>query len=325
MAITMKTGDRCRLSGRDIVHRWEENPIITVEDIPFRCNSVFNAAAAICDGEYILLLRVEDLKGRSVFALARSDDGFNFSVDPNPAMEPADFEPFRTYERRGIEDPRITEMDGVFYVMYTACSQYGPCLALATTLDFKTFTRMGIVSEPENKDGVLFPKKIGGRYARLDRPHSALGHIWLSYSEDLRMWGDSQVVMTGIGGTWDCDRIGASAPPIETPEGWLEIYHGVKLTSGGPVYRLGVALLDLEDPSKVLKRSAIPILSPREYYERIGDVGNVVFSCGAIANGPGGKLMVYYGAGDTCICVGTTTIDDLICRCMGDGADDGDA
>ncbi len=270
----------------------------------------------MCDGEYILLLRVEDLRGRSVFALARSDDGYHFSVEPEPVMEPSDVEPFKTYEKRGIEDPRITEIDGIYHIMYTAYSEYGPCLALATTLDFKTFTRFGIISEPDNKDGVLFPKKIGGRYARLDRPHSALGNMWLSYSDDLRMWGDSRVVMTGCGGRWDCDRIGASAPPIETPEGWLEIYHGVKMTSGGPVYRLGVALLDLEDPSIVLVRSAIPILSPREYYERIGDVGNVVFSCGTIAHGHNGNLMVYYGAGDTCICVGTTSVEELICRCM---------
>jgi len=321
MAVMMKNGAVGRRTGRDIVHRWEGNPVITVEDIPFRCNSVFNAAAAMYKGEYILLLRVEDLLGRSVFALARSENGYHFSVDPIPAMEPAETEPFRTYEKRGIEDPRITEIDGIFYIMYTAYSQYGPCLALAQTTDFQTYTRMGIISEPENKDGVLFPKKINGRFARLDRPHAGLGNVWISYSEDLKMWGDSKVVMTGIGGRWDCDRIGASVPPIETSKGWLEIYHGVKCTSGGPVYRLGVALLDLEDPSKILHRSAIPILSPREYYERIGDVGNVVFSCGAIVD-PKGDLIIYYGAGDTCICIGTTSIDELICRCEDSSCND---
>jgi len=297
--------------------------MITVDDIPFRCNSVFNAGAVMYDSQYILLLRVEDLKGRSVFALARSDDGFHFTVDPEPAMEPSTEEPFRTYERRGIEDPRITPVNGAFYIMYTAYSKYGACLALSRTGDFKTFERLGVVSEPENKDGALFPKKIGGRYARLDRPMAGgLGNIWVSYSEDLRMWGDSRVVMTPSGGRWDADRIGASAPPIETPEGWLEIYHGVKSTAGGPVYRLGVALLDLEDPSRVIGRSAVPVLSPREYYERIGDVGNVVFSCGAIPGPHNGSLKVYYGAGDTCICVGTTTIAELIERCEGDGDPD---
>jgi len=302
--------------GRDIIHRWEGNPIISVEDIPFRCNSVFNAGAAIHNGEYILLLRVEDLNGRSVFALARSNDGFHFTVDPEPVMTPSDEEPFKTYERRGIEDPRITPVNGSYYVMYTAYSKYGACLALSRTTDFENFERLGVVSEPENKDGALFPRKIDGRYARLDRPLAGgQGNIWISYSEDLKMWGDSQVVMTTRAGHWDSERIGASAPPIETPHGWLEIYHGVKGTAGGPVYRLGVALLDLEDPSKVIGRSAVPVLSPREYYERIGDVGNVVFSCGAICDGGNGHLKVYYGAGDTCICVGTTTIDELVARC----------
>jgi predicted GH43/DUF377 family glycosyl hydrolase len=305
--------------GRDIIHRWEGNPMISVEDIPFRCNSVFNAGATLVDGQYILLLRVEDMKGRSVFALARSDDGFHFTVDPEPAMEPSDVEPFKTYERRGIEDPRITKIDDDYYIMYTAYSKYGACLALAKTKNFKKFERLGVVSEPENKDGVLFPRKINGRYARLDRPlGGGVGNIWVSYSDDLKMWGDSRVVMTTMGGRWDADRIGASAPPIETPNGWLEIYHGVKNTSGGPVYRLGVALLDLEDPSRIIGRSAIPVLSPREYYERVGDIGNVVFSCGAILNEFTGTLKVYYGAGDTCICVGTTNINDMIQACEED-------
>jgi predicted GH43/DUF377 family glycosyl hydrolase len=128
--------------------------------------------------------------------------------------------------------------------------------------------------------------------------------------------------MTARSGDWDSDRIGASAPPIETPQGWLEVYHGVKNTSGGPVYRLGAVLLDLEDPSKVLGRSAVPILSPREYYERVGDIGNVVFSCGVVPSGYNGGLKVYYGAGDTCICVGTTSVEELIARCEDEGDSD---
>jgi beta-1,4-mannooligosaccharide/beta-1,4-mannosyl-N-acetylglucosamine phosphorylase len=308
-----------RNSGRDVIHRWEGNPMITVEDIPFRCNSVFNAGAVMFNDEYLLLLRVEDLKGRSVFALARGADGFHFKVDPEPAMQPSDVEPFRTYERRGIEDPRIVLLEGIYYITYTAYSSYGACLALASTTDFKTFTRHGLISQPENKDGVLFPKKIGGRFARLDRPLAGgLGNVWISYSNDLKMWGDARCVMTIRGGFWDSERIGASAPPIETPQGWLEIYHGIKCNSGGPVYRLGVVLLDLEDPSKIIGRSAVPVLSPREYYERIGDIGNVVFSCGAVPNPHSGGLKIYYGAGDTCICVGTSTIEELVACCLDD-------
>lgn len=309
--------------GRDVIERWYKNPIITLENVPFPCNTVFNAAATKMGDEYILLLRIEDLAGRSVFALARSDDGYHFSVDPQPVMEPSKEEPFRSYERRGIEDPRITFLEGEYYIMYTAYSRYGARLALCKTKDFKTFDRLGLISEPENKDGCLFPRKINGRYVRLDRPYGGgIGNIWLSYSDDLLHWGDSEVVMTTRGGFWDSDRIGACAPPIETEHGWLEIYHGVKNTSAGPIYRMGAVLLDLENPSKVLCRSAVPILTPREYYERVGDVGNVVFSCGAILE-DGGKLKIYYGAADTCICLGFADVNHLIDRCARtpDGAD----
>lgn len=302
--------------GRDVIERWYKNPIITLENVPFPCNTVFNAAATKMGDEYILLLRVEDLAGRSVFALARSEDGYHFSVEPAPVLEPSKEEPFRSYERRGIEDPRITYLEGEYYVMYTAYSRYGARLALCKTQDFKTFERVGLISEPENKDGSLFPRRINGRYVRLDRPYGGgIGNIWLSYSDDLLHWGDSEVVMTTRGGFWDSDRIGAGAPPIETEHGWLELYHGVKNTSAGPIYRMGAVLLDLENPSKVLCRSAVPILTPREYYERVGDVGNVVFSCGTILE-DGGKLKIYYGAADTCICLGFADVNHLIDRCI---------
>ncbi|MDO8586016.1 MAG: glycoside hydrolase family 130 protein [Armatimonadota bacterium] len=306
--------------GRDVIHRWEGNPIITLEDIPFRCNTVFNAGATKLGDEYVLLLRVEDLAGRSVFALAKSRNGYHFSVEPEPVMTPEKIEePFKTYECRGIEDPRITEIDGKFYVMYTAVSKFGARLALAETTDFHNWKRIGLVSEPENKDGVLFPRKIDGRYARLDRPvGNGTANVWLSYSADLIHWGDSEVVFTTRGGMWDTDRVGASAPPIATESGWLEIYHGVKVMSAGPVYRLGAVLLDIENPAKVIGRSDIPILVPREYYERVGDVGNVVFSCGCIPE-PDGELLIYYGASDTCICAGTAKVDELIQRCRENG------
>ncbi|OFX17454.1 MAG: glycosidase [Armatimonadetes bacterium RBG_16_58_9] len=305
-----------RRLGRDVVERWHKNPIITLENVPFPCNTVFNAGAVKFNDVYLLLTRIEDLAGRSVLALARSDDGYHFTVDPAPVMEPSKEEPYRSYERRGIEDPRITYLDGVYYIMYTAASRYGARLALAKTSDFEHFERIGLISQPENKDGCLFPKKIGGRYARLDRPYGGgVGNIWISYSDDLLYWGNSQIVMTTRGGFWDTDRIGACAPPIETPKGWLEIYHGVKNTSAGPLYRMGAVVLDRDDPSKVLCRSAVPILTPREYYERVGDIDNVVFSCGVVLEDDN-TLRIYYGAADTCICLGFANVDELIERCV---------
>ncbi|MHC4664836.1 MAG: glycoside hydrolase family 130 protein [Planctomycetota bacterium] len=301
----------------DVIQRFEGNPLLTIEDIPFPCNTVFNAACAKHEGQYFLLLRVEDLTGRSVFALARSKDGYDFEVEAEPVMAPCEEEGcFKEYERKGIEDPRITKIGDIYYIMYTAVSPYGPLLALAKTTDFKTFERIALVSEPENKDGILFPEKINGMYARLDRPVSAgEGNIWVSYSDDLIMWGNSRCVMTIRGDHWDSWRIGASCQPIKIEDGWLIIYHGVKAASSGPIYRLGAAVLDQKDPSRVLCRTAIPILSPREYYERVGDVNNVVFSCGAILEDDGHSLKIYYGASDTSICLGTANVNELMQFC----------
>lgn len=306
------------VSGRNIIERYLGNPIITLESMPFPCNTVFNAASVKFGDQYILLLRVENLRGHSVLAIARSNDGYSFTIDPEPAMVSSDVEPFKTYEELGIEDPRITYLEGSYYIMYSAYSRHGVRLALAKTDDFESFERIALISEPDNKNGVLFPKKINGRYARLDRPYSGqYGAIWISYSDDLIAWYDSEVVMTPRGGYWDTDRIGAGAPPIELDYGWLEIYHGVKTTSFGPIYRMGAVLLDLENPAKVIARSAVPILSPRELYERVGDVGNVVFACGAIVENDG-TIKLYYGASDTQICMGTAKITDIIDKCLFD-------
>ena len=303
---------------RDVLRRWARNPIITLEDIPFPCNTVFNGAVTKFQDKYIILLRVEDRQGHSVVLKAYSDDGYHFVVEEKPCLFPSDEEPFSIYEAKGVEDPRIMCIDGVYYVMYTAYSRYGARIALAKTEDFVTYERLALVSGPGNKDGVLFPEKINGKYARLDRPiTNGIGNIWVSFSDDLVYWGDSKLVAEIRRDYWDSFRIGASVPPIKTDKGWLEIYHGVKMMSSGPIYRLGVFLLDINDPSKMLGRADIPILGPREPYERIGDVNNVVFSCGAVVEDDG-EVKVYYGAADTCICVATGTIEELLDVCLED-------
>jgi predicted GH43/DUF377 family glycosyl hydrolase len=301
-----------RRQGRDLLHRWTRNPLITREDVPFQCNTIFNGAVVRLDGEYVLLLRVEGQQGYSFFTLARSRDGLHFSLEDHPCMLPASEGPFRIWEENGIEDPRITVLDGQYYIMYTAVSRHGGRIALARTEDFQTFERIALVSRPGNKDGVLFPEKINGLYARLDRPiGNGIGSIWISYSPDLIHWGRSQCVISPRPRFWDAYRIGASVPPIKTDQGWLEIYHGVKMTSAGPIYRTGVVLLDLENPAKVIGRCLSPVLSPREDYERIGDVGNVVFACSAIVE-ENQEVKLYYGAADTSICVATCPMHELI-------------
>jgi len=302
--------------GRDLLHRWERNPIITTLDVPYRCNTVFNCSPVKIDGQYRMILRIEGQQGFSFFALARSGDGLHFELDRTPCMLPATEEPFRSWEENGIEDPRITALEGTYYILYTAACGYGHRIALARTDDFETFTRMGLISPPGNKDGVLFPEKINGLYARLDRPIARdIGAVWISYSPDLLHWGRSELVFGPRERFWDSYRVGASAPPIRTEHGWLEIYHGVKMTSGGPIYRIGTAMLDLENPARVLGRCLAPILAPREEYERIGDIGNVTFASGAIVE-PNGEIRVYYGAADTAICVATGDMKEVIASCL---------
>jgi len=301
--------------GPDVLHRYEGNPVLTLMDIPYRCNTVFNGTPVKVDDRYLLLLRIEGQQGYSFFALARSDDGYKFAVDPEPCMLPAIEGPWAIWEEHGIEDPRMTKIDDKFYVVYTACGRYGHRIAIATTEDFIHYERLGMVSGPGNKDGVLFPEKINGLFARLDRPiGNDVGSIWISYSPDLINWGRSEFVFAPRPRYWDSYRIGASVPPIRTEYEWLEIYHGVKMTSAGPIYRAGAVMLDSDNPARVLRQCLYPLISPREDYERIGDVGNVVFACGAIVEDDG-MVKVYYGAADTSICVATAHIDEIIETC----------
>jgi predicted GH43/DUF377 family glycosyl hydrolase len=301
-----------RVGGRDIVHRWEGNPLISQEDLSFRVGEIHNAGIAAMNGDVVALLNVESLEGRNLFYRACSRDGINFTVDPTPFMRPPTEGPRARYETFGIRDPRITPLDGRFYITYVADCELGLRLGLACTKDFQSVEFLGYVTQPDVKNGVLFPCKINGRYALLKRPSS--GDIWLSYSDDLAFWGDEKVVMTTRGGYWDSSRIGAAAVPIEIEQGWLLIYYASKDTSAGPLVRLGAAVLDREDPSKVIARSNIPILSPREEYERIGDVPNMVFSCGARVCD--GELWIYYGASGGCVCLGTAKIAEIVEFCM---------
>jgi len=304
--------------GRDILHRWRGNPIVKQEDLAFPCLDIMNAGAVKCNDHYAMLVRVEDMRGRSVFVPARSQDGIHFTLGAHSSLSPAKEGEFARFESRGVEDPRITKLDGVFYVMYTAYSGYGTRLALAKTEDFEKIERVALISEPDNKNGALFPEKINGRYARLERPRDG-GNIWISYSDDLIYWGSSVPVMAPRGGGyWDSNRVGCAAPPIRIKEGWLMTYYGVKSTSGGPIFRLGAAVLDADDPAKVLKRTSVPLLTPRETYERIGDVGNVVFSCGAVLEDDD-ELRVYYGAANEAICLGTAHLSEVLDNCLPGG------
>jgi beta-1,2-mannobiose phosphorylase / 1,2-beta-oligomannan phosphorylase len=299
---------------RELFKRYEANPILTHSDWPYPVNSVFNPGAAMVNGRYLLLVRVEDHRGLSHLCAARSANGItDWEIDTLPTLAPQPEEyPEETW---GIEDPRITRLDdlGVWVVAYTAYSEVGPLVSLASTKDFVKFQRLGPVTPPEDKDAALFPVKFNGRYAILHRPVPGIGgkHVWISFSPDLKHWGDHQAVLTAKrGGWWDANKIGLSPPPLETPKGWLIMYHGVKDTVGGSIYRLGLALLDREDPTRVLGRSDHWIFGPEEAYERNGDVGNVVFPCGWILQGD--ELRLYYGGADSCVAVARASLSDVL-------------
>jgi predicted GH43/DUF377 family glycosyl hydrolase len=306
------------MSATHLLRRHPMNPILTAADFPRPVNSAFNAGAAKFNGQYLLLTRVEDLTGSSCLWLARSSDGVHFTPDREPALLPASEEPFRAVENFSLEDARIIPMGGRFYITYVGYSEYGCVTVLARTSDFERYERVSVMTLPDNKDVVLFPEKIGGRYAKLDRPLTrapGLGDIWISFSPDLIHWGDPRPVMTPRPRKWDSHKIGAGAPPIKTPRGWLEIYHGVRGTAAGLLYRLGVVLLDLEEPWRVVGRASEAILSPVATDDFHGNVSNAVFTCGAILEADG-ELKVYYGAADQVMCLASAPVDDVIALCL---------
>ncbi|MCB0742456.1 MAG: glycoside hydrolase family 130 protein [Ignavibacteriae bacterium] len=291
------------------------NPILTIKDVPFRVNSIFNPGAVKFNNEYLLISRIEMPNGRSSFALATSSDGYKFTVSKKPILTPEDHKNCFEYVEWGIEDARITKIENTYYLTYTGYSKYMPVVILAETEDFKKFKIHGPITEPSNKDCSLFPEKIDGYYWKVDRPSADKNRdIWISKSPDLIHWGGFKVLMQPEQGTWEANKIGASSNPIKTKDGWLMLYHGVRGFEISSIYKLGVVLLDLKKPWIVKGKSKEPILSPQENYERIGDVGNVVFSNGWIIENDG-SVKIYYSGADTNICVADTSIDYLLSLC----------
>lgn len=295
-----------------LITRFSGNPILTKEDVPYPVSTVHNAAVVKHCHEYIMIFRSHRLNGRSILGLARSSDGYKFKVDPKPFMTPSD-----EYDEYGVEDPRITYIDGIYLITYSAYSRYGVRVGLARTVDFSKVERVAYITQPDMRNVVIFPEKFGGYYVRLDRPHTELNRwsMWISYSKDLINWGRSKVVMRAQFYRWDAMKLGPGAPPVKTEKGWLNIYHGVFETMAGAVYRLGVALHDLKDPAKIIGVGDNWILEPEDPWERVGYVPNVVFSCAAVPE-EDGTLKIYWGGADTVMCVGTANIHELMEHCL---------
>src|SRR6056297_1979150 len=300
-----------------LIQRYQNNPVLSKDDVPYPVATVHNAAVVKHQDKYVMIFRSHRRNGRSILGKAVSQDGYNFTVDPEPFMLPAQSGTFAEYEAHGIEDPRITFIEGEYLITYSAYSKHGVRIGLAKTKDFKTIERVSLITQADYRNAVIFPEKINGLYARLDRPHSEISpwSIWISYSPDLKFWGESKLIMKPLQYHWDEMKIGPGAPPIKTSRGWLSIYNGVFPTMDGSVYRLGLAMHKLDDPAKILAVCDRWILQPEENHELTGYVHNVVFSCGAVPE-EDGSIKIYWGGADQVMCVGTADVESLVDHCL---------
>jgi beta-1,4-mannooligosaccharide/beta-1,4-mannosyl-N-acetylglucosamine phosphorylase len=296
--------------------RSSRNPIIGREQVP-RANSVFNSAVVPFQDGYAGVFRVDDTCRTMTIHSGRSADGVSWDIEPEPILfEPADArvsEAESPFEH--AYDPRVTWLEDRYYV--TWCNGYhGPTIGLGYTHDFETFHQLENAFLPFNRNGVLFPCRIGESYAMLSRPsdggHTPFGDIFYSASPDLVHWGRHRHVMGPLPLTWQSTKVGAGPTPIETPDGWLVLYHGVLTSCNGFVYSMGVALLDLEQPWRVIARSRDYLLSPQVDYEQVGDVPNVVFPCAALVDDDLDRLSVYYGAADTVVCLAHAQLSEVL-------------
>lgn len=299
-------------NSKETVWRYSANPIITRDAIP-NSNSIFNSAAVTFEGRFAGVFRSDDRARQMLIHPGFSEDGINWQLDAEP------FKLVDTPEGVGEfvygYDPRVCKIGDEYIV--TWCNNYAgfPTIGVATTTDFKTFHQKENAFLPFNRNGVLFPRKINGKYVMLSRPsdngHTPFGDIFISQSPDLTYWGEHRLVMKASEG-WQATKIGAGPIPIETDEGWVMIYHGVLNSCNGFVYSFGVALLDLDEPWKVIARSRNYLIAPRELYECVGDVPNVTFPCAALVDAPTGRVAIYYGCADTCTGMAFAYIDELI-------------
>lgn len=319
MSLDTRSAIETGASSEGPVTRYAKNPILTGADFPrgSGIQRVFNSGIIKHEGRYIMACRVEDRALRNFIWIAESADGYRFMPRAAPVEMPTSNPEFAEYTRGMYYDPRITRIEDTYYLVHAAHSHHGCRLSLLETRDFNTFEWRGFISETDNRNGVLFPERINGLYARLDRPNtgSEFGDIWISYSPDLLFWGQSKCVLRNADVRWAWSKIGPGAVPIKTRAGWLNIFHGVRTQCKSHyVYQLGVCLLDSNDPGRVLALAQEAILEPQELYELVGQTPSVVFTSGAVVEDDG-EIKIYYGGADTVMCVATTSIERLLKLC----------
>ncbi|MBQ9510148.1 MAG: glycoside hydrolase family 130 protein [Clostridia bacterium] len=322
--------DEALFTTADCITRYPE-PVLTYKDVPYRSALTFNAGVLKLNGKYIMIFRndVGDFEKQQLdyetnLGLAFSDDGIKWNVRPQPCFEIDDEEIMRVY------DPRITYIDGEYCVCFAVDTRHGVCGGMAVTKDLKNF-EIKSISVPENRNMVLFPEKINGKYVRLERPMPVYSRdgthfdMWLSDSPDLVYWGNSKLVLATEDVPFCNDKIGPGAPPVKTDKGWLTIFHSVDIdpsrgkngweAAWRKRYVIGIALLDLDDPSKVIGMSKRPLIVPEGYYEtEFGYRANALFPCGMLLEDDG-TVKIYYSAGDAVVRLATAKVDDLIALC----------
>jgi len=297
----------------DVVWRSSRNPIIPRDLIP-SSNSIFNSAVVPFGNQFAGVFRVDNKRREMRVHSGKSQDGIHWEINAEPIEFVCDNPDLGRFEHQ--YDPRVWWIEDRYYV--TWCNGYhGPTIGIGYTHDFQTFYQLENAFLPYNRNGVLFPRKINGKYAMLSRPsdtgHTPFGDIFYSESPDMCHWGHHRHVMSPMHkSSWQSTKIGAGPTPIETREGWLLLYHGVLTSCNGFVYSMGAALLDLDEPWRVLYRSAPYLLSPQKLYECVGDTPNVVFPCAALFDAPTGRMAIYYGGADTVTCLAYTQVDELV-------------
>ncbi len=301
---------------RDVIWRSQQNPVIPRDLLP-TSNSIFNSAVVPYQGAFAGVFRCDDTARAMNIHSGKSPDGLQWTLAPEPIeflpANPKAAETMDRFEHR--YDPRVGWLEDRYYV--TWCNGYhGPTIGVGYTYDFEKFYQLENAYLPFNRNGVLFPRKIHGKYAMLSRPsdngHTPFGSIFYSESPDMAHWGCHRWVMDPVRLSWQSTKIGAGPLPIETSEGWLLIYHGVLTSCNGYVYSMGAALLDLDHPWKIIARTAPYLLAPKETYECVGDVPNVAFPCAALVDAETGRLALYYGAADTVTCLAFSYVNDII-------------
>jgi len=300
------------MANETVFRRYEKNPIIGPEFVP-GANSIFNSAVMPYGDRYVGVFRIDTQAYQSELHLGWSDDGLDWEIEPERLRIPWDDPEMAADDGLGY-DPRLQKIDDTYYVSW--CAEYhGPTIGIAETRDFKSFRRICNAVPPYNRNAVLFPRKVDGKFAMLHRPsdrgHTPFGDTFYATSPDLVYWGRHRFVMGPRGG-WQSTKVGPGPAPIEMDNCWLLIYHGVRTTCNGFVYYAGGALLDLEKPWEVLYRTRRYLLAPTELYETMGDVPNVVFPVAALIDEKKNEMTLYYGCADTCIGVAYADMDELL-------------